>query len=214
MMDKGEIRLARAFSLSSSMVLVMDADDGAIVDVNAAFEKITGFSRAEVLGKRTIDIGLWPDLELRSQRYDAARSLLAQATGGAPSRRGRWLSAPIACELARRTGADRATLEQHEATLRNVLQEMIAEWREVDWERESTGFLRLGSRLRIVGELVGVTMALHGPERALEDVRGRRKRIAHRIRQRILEGTHRSDRSGGFRTTRREHHSQSRHIST
>src|SRR5689334_3063149 len=73
-MDKGEIRLARAFSLSSSMVLVMDADDGAIVDVNAAFEKITGFSRDEVLGKRTIDIGLWPDLELRARIWAQLRA--------------------------------------------------------------------------------------------------------------------------------------------
>jgi len=110
------------------------------------------------------------DLELRNRHHEAARSWLQRAAARSPSRRGRWLSAPIAAELARTTGADRPTLEQHEATLRDVLHEMIAEWREVDWQRESTGFLRLGSRLRILAELVAVSIALHGPERALQDV--------------------------------------------
>ena len=140
--------------------------------IDATIERI-----AELLATPKLDphhaelLTIWgADLALRKGHHDDARALLQRAAARSPSRRGRWSSAPIASELARGTGADRATLAQHEATLRDVLQEMIAEWREVSWEQESTGFLRLGSRLRILAELVAVTTALHGPERGLQDV--------------------------------------------
>src|SRR5690242_17624910 len=53
---KGEVNLATAFRFSSSLVAVLDASDGRIVDVNPAFERELGYTRAEVIGKRTIDI--------------------------------------------------------------------------------------------------------------------------------------------------------------
>lgn len=126
-------------------------------------------ARPELESERTL-LTLWEaDLELRRGRTERAGVLLAAARPQA-TRRSRWLSAAIAAELARRSTADRAVLLQHEAELRAVLHEMVAEWREVAWENETTGFLRLGSRLRTLGELIAITTALHGAERALADV--------------------------------------------
>ena len=110
------------------------------------------------------------DVELQLGHLDVARELLSAATKEPPSRRIRWLHAPIAARLARTTDAPPAERIEHERTLRAVLAEMIACWNEVAWDQESTGFLRLGSRVRVLAELIAVTVALHGPEQALQDV--------------------------------------------
>jgi CHAT domain len=113
---------------------------------------------------------LWlADLELRRGRPARAAAHLAVADL-VPTRGQRWLSAAVRSELARASGGSADELARHEANLRSILREMIAEWRLVSWERESTGFLRLGARLRTLAELVAVTVALHGPEAALQDV--------------------------------------------
>ncbi len=110
------------------------------------------------------------DMELRRGRLVAAQAALQRVAVVSASRRSRWLWSAIACELARRSGAPTPTLLQHELQLRDILGEMMAEWRQVAWERETTGFLRLGARLRVVAELIAVTTAVHGPEQALADV--------------------------------------------
>lgn len=114
---------------------------------------------------------LWrADLELRRDDFAAAREWLARAVGPRLSPRGRALAAPIAAELARRGGAPASELAQHVAELRAILREMTTTWREVAWDGESTGFLRLGTRLRVVGELIASTVAVFGDARAFADV--------------------------------------------
>ena len=126
--------------------------------------------RHRVDPRRGVRLTLWlADLELRANHTVRAAELLA-ATATATNRSNRGLAAVIAAELARHTDAGRDELLGHEATLRTILQGMIAEWREIASEGESTGFLRLGMRLRVLGELIALTSALHGPERALEHV--------------------------------------------
>lgn len=41
--------------------------DGEYVAVNAQFSKITGFTKAELIGNRSIDISIWDDLEVRKK---------------------------------------------------------------------------------------------------------------------------------------------------
>ena len=59
--------LAGAFRFSSSLVVVMDAADGSVVDVNPAFESEVGHRRAELIGKRTVELDFWPNLETRAR---------------------------------------------------------------------------------------------------------------------------------------------------
>ena len=54
---------ANAFRFSPSIVAVLDAADGRIVDVNPAFEQLLGIPRAEAIGKRTVDLAVWGDVE-------------------------------------------------------------------------------------------------------------------------------------------------------
>lgn len=60
------MQFASAFKYSSTLVAVVRAASGELVDVNPAFEQRLGHARIDVLGKRPIDIGLWPDVEVRA----------------------------------------------------------------------------------------------------------------------------------------------------
>ncbi len=68
------MNLASAFRFSSSLVAILDAGDGRVVDVNPAFERELGYTRADVIGKRTVDFGLWPNPETRATIWAHLRS--------------------------------------------------------------------------------------------------------------------------------------------
>lgn len=58
-LTSAEDRFEQVFRLSADWMIVVRAADGVIVDVNASFEKNSGYARDEVLGKTTREIGLW-----------------------------------------------------------------------------------------------------------------------------------------------------------
>ncbi|MBL8520687.1 MAG: EAL domain-containing protein [Betaproteobacteria bacterium] len=62
-----EERYSQVFRLSADWMIVVRAPEGAIVDVNASFEKQTGYSREEVLGKTAQELGLWAIPEQRNR---------------------------------------------------------------------------------------------------------------------------------------------------
>jgi len=67
------VRLSDAFSSSESIVALLNAADGRFVDVNDAFERITGYPRAEVIGRIPLEVGMWRDPELRAQLWESLR---------------------------------------------------------------------------------------------------------------------------------------------
>ena len=70
----GEPHIAAAFRYSASLIVVLDAGDGCIVDVSPSVETALGYARDELLGKRPIDIGLWRNLDERALLWANLRS--------------------------------------------------------------------------------------------------------------------------------------------
>jgi diguanylate cyclase (GGDEF)-like protein/PAS domain S-box-containing protein len=68
------MNLAGAFRFSSSLVFVMNADDGSIVDVNPAWEVCTGYRREEVVDRAPADYEFWPDIETRARLWTRVRT--------------------------------------------------------------------------------------------------------------------------------------------
>ncbi|HST26792.1 MAG TPA: PAS domain S-box protein, partial [Rudaea sp.] len=68
------MNLASAFRFSSSLVAVLDAGDGRIVDVNPAFEHELGYGREAMLGRSTLDIDFWPHPQTRASIWALLRS--------------------------------------------------------------------------------------------------------------------------------------------
>ncbi|MDC8013085.1 PAS domain S-box protein [Tahibacter soli] len=100
-MGSAHIQLAAAFRLSDSLVLILDAADGTIVDANPALERTLGWSRDELVGCRPLDIGLWPSVEARSliwARLRGERRIVNEPLRFA-RRDGTMLGATLQCEL-------------------------------------------------------------------------------------------------------------------
>jgi len=61
------------FDLAPEAISLARLGDGVIVEVNAEWQALTGFSRAEVLGRTALDIGFWPDAQSRESVVAAIR---------------------------------------------------------------------------------------------------------------------------------------------
>ena len=101
------MRLLEAFASSESMIALLSADDGHFVDVNPAFEKLTGYSAAQVIGRIPIEIGLWTDLEFRAQVWESLRVERRVVAAQARITRAdqRLLHGQLHVEFARQDGA-------------------------------------------------------------------------------------------------------------
>ncbi|QXD16483.1 PAS domain S-box protein [Rhodocaloribacter litoris] len=69
---ESEIKFAKAFLVSPDAVIISRLRDGYLFDVNAGFERLTGYSRAEAVGRKSLELGLWRE-EDRLRFVDAVR---------------------------------------------------------------------------------------------------------------------------------------------
>jgi two-component system sensor histidine kinase/response regulator len=60
-LQASEAKFSQAFIASTYAIIITRAADGAVIEVNPAFETMVGYCRAEVLGKTTLDLALWED---------------------------------------------------------------------------------------------------------------------------------------------------------
>jgi len=58
---RSEAKFATAFRSSPMAMTITSLRDGRFIDVNASFERQSGYTREEVLGKTVLEIGLWAD---------------------------------------------------------------------------------------------------------------------------------------------------------
>ncbi|WP_374654945.1 PAS domain S-box protein [Dongia sp.] len=62
---QSEEMLSRVLLQSPDAILITALKDGSILDANPGFEQITGRKRAEAVGRTTVDLSLWADLNER-----------------------------------------------------------------------------------------------------------------------------------------------------
>ncbi len=62
---------SRVFHDSSGLMTINEYGTGRFIDFNQRFSEVTGYSREELLGKSTLDIQIWADLEERQAFYTA-----------------------------------------------------------------------------------------------------------------------------------------------
>ena len=56
-----EEKFATAFRASPHAMTITSLRDGRFIDINASFERQSGYSRDEVLGKTVVEVGIWAD---------------------------------------------------------------------------------------------------------------------------------------------------------
>jgi PAS domain S-box-containing protein len=60
-----EAKFSKAFRASPDSIVISRVDDGMYIDVNEAFEQITGYSRDEVIGRTSLELQLWAEPDAR-----------------------------------------------------------------------------------------------------------------------------------------------------
>gem|GEM_PF-655370 len=64
---ESEEKFAKIFLTTPDVVVISRIRDGLLLDVNPGFEAVTGYSRAETVGRSTLELNLWADPAERDQ---------------------------------------------------------------------------------------------------------------------------------------------------
>ena len=70
---ESEERFSKAFNASPLVLTISSLDDGKLIEVNETFVKTTGYSREEVIGRTTVELGLWVDNDDRTEEMNIVR---------------------------------------------------------------------------------------------------------------------------------------------
>jgi len=62
-----EEKFSKAFNLSPNPMAITSLSDGKIIDINSSYEKISGYSKKDCLGKKTSEINIWENYEDRDK---------------------------------------------------------------------------------------------------------------------------------------------------
>jgi len=69
-LKRSEEKFEKAFQLSPDWIVISTLNKGIYLEVNAAFLETTGYSREEVIGKSSIELGIWADLKQREELHE------------------------------------------------------------------------------------------------------------------------------------------------
>ena len=72
-----EEKFSKAFRSSPEIISITAMVDGRFIEANEAFERQTGYTRTEVIGRTDVELGLWPDVQSR-QRLSAELARLGR----------------------------------------------------------------------------------------------------------------------------------------
>jgi len=70
---ESEERYRTAFETTLDGIAITRLSDGRYIDVNKAFLDLTGFDREELIGRSSVELGMWPDLGIRQEAADVLR---------------------------------------------------------------------------------------------------------------------------------------------
>lgn len=85
-LELSEQKFSSAFHASPDGLLITRRSDGTLLDINEGFTRITGYDRADALGKSTLDLGIWSDSQDRERMVElllshgAVRDMLSRVT--------------------------------------------------------------------------------------------------------------------------------------
>jgi PAS domain S-box-containing protein len=64
---ESEEKFSKAFQQSPEVIVISGFKDGTLLEVNDTFLRLTGYTRAEIIGKKTSELGIWVNPEDRNK---------------------------------------------------------------------------------------------------------------------------------------------------
>jgi PAS domain S-box-containing protein len=130
-------RFAAVFRSNPCAMAIMSLEDDRFLDVNGTFERTSGFTRAELLGRTTLELGMWIDETERTAllarlmvdgRFQAAEVRFRQKSGEPPwscsrLKSSNWAASAAWCSPA----VDVTAIQEVEARHKAILQ-ALPDW--------------------------------------------------------------------------------------
>ncbi|MGH7521913.1 MAG: response regulator [Gemmatimonadales bacterium] len=136
-----EEKFAGAFQAHPSPMLIASLAEGRWVEVNESMERLTGFGRAEIVGRKSTDLGLWRTTELRDQ-------LLAELQAGRSFRERE-------VEWVVRSGEIRTGLLSAELLTLSGEPHCLVHFQDITERKQLEVQLRQSQKMEAVGRLAG-----------------------------------------------------------
>ncbi|MFB6240580.1 MAG: diguanylate cyclase domain-containing protein, partial [Gemmatimonadota bacterium] len=125
-LKQSEERFASVFESSPVAISLSTVDDGRLLDVNQRYAELSGYSREELVGSTSRDLGLWEDPDVRERMVEELRETgrIRGLETDARTREGELLRVEVNAELIEVEGEPRVlgliqdVTERHEAQKR------------------------------------------------------------------------------------------------
>ena len=146
---ESEERFSKAFRASPVFLSIARMRDGKFVEINEAFLQSSGYTREEVIGHSSAELGLWVDLEQRSafMREVRRQGFIRQHEVAMRSKGGQLDTVLLSAELINIDGEDHILAVSHNITARKRAEEEMrrALEQEKELSRLKTNFVTLVS---------------------------------------------------------------------
>lgn len=137
-----QLKFATIFDASPDIVTLSECETGRFLDVNGGFEKILGYKRTDVVGRTSLDLGIWATPQIRNDLVTALmrEGRLSNFQSKGRRQNGELFDGLVSAELFELDGKacmilvarDITPLKQQEELLRRSLAEMERSNRELD----------------------------------------------------------------------------------
>ena len=163
-----EEKYAKAFAINPAAIFMTRLGDGRVIEVNETWQAMFGYRRDEVVGRSSLDLGIWPTAEARYRRI---REL--QEKGSLRN---------VEETMVRRSGESFATLASAEMLVVAGEEVALSTWLDVSRQKEAETALRK-ARDELEVRVEERTSELREAYVKLEEEMAGRKHVEDQLRQ-------------------------------
>jgi PAS domain S-box-containing protein len=175
---KSEEKLSKIFRTSPTLINLTNTRTHRYLDVNDAFERITGYSREEAIGRTTVELGIWADPQRRRELLQQlqAEGQVRNAEIRLRTKTGEIRTGLLSSELIEIEGETCTLTAIADITERKRGEEALASVRRRLIEAQEQERARIARELHddIVQRLVMLNLGLEGLQHDLPDLAGSR----------------------------------------
>ncbi|MCM2358025.1 MAG: PAS domain S-box protein, partial [Geobacteraceae bacterium] len=130
---QSEAKFAKAFNATPTWLVISALEDGRFIEINEAFERICGYRREEVIGRASLELGIWAKPEQRVMIVQALRQgrEVREWEVTFKGKEGKTFIGEVSAELIEVNGVQRLLTLVNDITGRKRAEEALRKWRDI-----------------------------------------------------------------------------------